>query len=294
MGESVERLLAEVAPDVDADLWEDYGPMVTARIAAAEPASPEVARRWLRSAARLLDWCNTEGVPLTVETVFSEETVNRFVFAGLVGLSSSTRATYRTDLRHLLDTPDTAERIPRWELKAPYTDPEVARLLRVADAQPRAPRRRRLRVLFGLTLGCGFASADLLATSGSHVSRAADGWVWVTSGADGRQVVCDASWEHVVWEAKEAAGDTGLLIGGRGSKNTVSTLTTDMRVESPDDRPDVTRLRYTWMTRQLQRGVNLRVLSEAAGVGLSGTFGHLLAFVPEPSPADWRMLRGAE
>jgi len=293
MGWSVEDMISERVPQIDEKLWAEHGDMVRARVRTAGPDTAEQAGEMITTASGLLAWCATEFLPLRDDVVFSDDTVARYVAVGMDDLSDSSRATYRSTIRRLLgQVTASSQPIGRTPAKSPYTDTELAVLFRAADAQPRMPRRRRLSTVFALTLGTGFNSTDMLTTRGRHVSQDPDGVVWVQAGDDGRRVPCAVEWEDTVTAAASREGDDGLLIGGSGSKNTLSMLIGDMVVSQPEQRPDVTRLRYTWLVRQLAAGVNLRVLSEASGLSTLTILSHLIDSLPEPTDGDWLQLRG--
>jgi len=141
--------------------------------------------------------------------------------------------------------------------------------LGLAAAQPTQSRRRTLRAIVHLGLGCGIASRDLAWVRGQDVEELPDGAVSVTvsGGTRSRTVITLRAHETPLLKIARAA-ESDLLIGGntRGRRNV--TRGPLARVVGGEDLPrlETARLRSTWLLTHLRARTPLPTLMTAAGL----------------------------
>jgi len=291
-----------------------YVPMA-ARAAGAWPATQHAVRDAVRrstasaaNAAKYLShlsdfaaWAHEQGVPLALETLLYADVIERYIAVGMPGARDSTRATRRAILRrvarHCASPPQELPLpIAYRRVRPPYSPEEVQGLLALASAQPTQSRRRTLRAILHLGLGCGIASRDLAWVRGQDVEQLPDGAVSVTvsGGTRPRNVVALRAHEGALLELTRITS-SGLLIGGgvRGRRN-VTRGPLD-RVVGGEDLPrlETARLRSTWLLAHLQARTPLPALMAAAGLTTVRPLEDLLHHCPADVAAARVALRTA-
>lgn len=236
--------------------------------------SPSNAAKYLSHLADFAAWAQAQGVPLALEVLLDPDVIERYIAVGMPGARDSTRATRRAILRriarHCASPPqDLPLPIAYRRVRPPYSPEEARGLLALASAQPTPSRRRTLRAILHLGLGCGIASRDLAWVRGQDVEQLPDGSVTVTvsGGTRPRTVVALHAHEMALLELARFTGG-GLLIGGstRGRRN-VTRGPLD-RVIGGEDLPrlETARLRSTWLLAHLRARTPLPALMSAAGL----------------------------
>lgn len=248
---------------------------VVAEAAQLSTRSPHNLAKYLSHLSDFAAWAHAEGVPLLLENLLDPDVIERYVAVGMPGLKDSTRATRRAILRrigrHCASPPqDLPLPIAYRRVRPPYSPEEITGLLALASAQPTASRRRTLRAILHLGLGCGIASRDLAWVRGQDVEELPDGAVMVTvsGGTRPRTVITLQAHETPLLQLARAAGPGLLLIGGstRGRRNV--TRGPLERVVGGEDLPrlETARLRSTWLLTHLRARTPLPALMAAAGL----------------------------
>jgi len=259
------------------------------------------AAKYLSHLSDFAAWAHEQGVPLALESLLDVDVVERYIAVGMPGARDSTRATRRAILRriarHCASPPqDLPLPIAYRRVRPPYSPEEVQGLLALASAQPTPSRRRTLRAILHLGLGCGIASRDLAWVTGQDVEQLPDGAVSVTvcGGTRPRTVVALHAHEGALLELSRFTS-SGLLIGGsiRGRRN-VTRGPLD-RVVGGEDLPrlETARLRSTWLLAHLQARTPLPALMIAAGLTTVRPLEDLLHHCPVDVDAARLALRTA-
>jgi len=278
-----------------------YTHRVVAEAARVSTRSPRNAAKYLSHLSDFAAWAHAQGVPMTLERLLDGDVIERYIAVGMPGARDSTRATRRAILRriarHCASPPQELPLpIAYRRVRPPYSPDEVEALLALASAQPTPSRRRTLRAILHLGLGCGIASRDLAWVRGQDVEQLPDGSVSVTvsGGTRPRTVVALHAHETALLEISRFTG-AGLLIGGstRGRRN-VTRGPLD-RVVGGEDLPrlETARLRSTWLLTHLRARTPLPALMNAAGLTTVRPLEDLLHHCPVNADAARVALRAA-
>jgi len=251
-----------------------YTHRVVAEAARVSTRAPRNAAKYLSHLSDFAAWAHAQGVPLAPEALLDPDVIERYIAIGMSGSKDSTRATRRAILRrvarHCASPPqDLPLPIAYRRVRPPYSPEEIRGLLALASAQPTPSRRRTLRAILHLGLGCGIASRDLAWVRGQDVELLTDGPVSVTvsGGTRPRSVITLQAHETALLEIARSA-PSGLLIGGttRGRRN-VTRGPLESVVGGEDlPRLETARLRSTWLLTRLRAHTPLPALMNAAGL----------------------------
>ncbi len=259
------------------------------------------AAKYLSHLSDFAAWAHAQGVPLTLQPLLDADVIERYIAVGMPGAKDSTRATRRAILRRIArrcasPPQDLPLPIAYRRIRPPYSSEEVHGLLALASAQPTLSRRRTLRAILHLGLGCGIASRDLAWVRGQDIEHLPDGSVSVTvsGGTRPRTVVALHAHETALLELSRFTSG-GLLIGGstRGRRNV--TRGPLERVVGGEDLPrlETARLRSTWLLAHLQARTPLPALMHAAGLTTVRPLEDLLHHCPVDADAARLALRAA-
>ncbi len=282
--------------------------LVRATVLHCLPCAPQpVTASWtdmaLAAMSGLVAASEHTGVRLDTATVLSQRNVNRFLHSTRADLGPSARYGYSRFLELLaaasgLRPGDGPPDLPygKSDPWRPYTRQEEADILSWAAGLRPAPFRARLTALAAMGAGCGAALKDVLVLRGSDVVRDDHGThATLTGGArPTRTVTCRHVWEDSRHDAARAAGPNLLVAPGRATAGATTLANTLNRANArhPPSRFNIERLRVTWLTRHVEAGTPLTVLTAAAGFSALFPFERCLAYaVPDPDPR--RRLREA-
>ena len=273
------QVIAGYAPTVlPKPRWDAVRDFVTKSVSTAvtEEWSADKTRAALRTVARLADYVSMTGREVTVETVFTEATVNSFVDQS--GYSTHVQGTTRSLLRAVgqaahrhYDTPRERPQYGTDKKSAPYTQDEMTRLQHWADGESTQERRSQANLLLALTLGAGLRSGEVATLTAAGVETDDTGTVVYPSGYRGagpRFVPVDHEWADVIREAVERAKDLDSWLF-RPERTTSSAGTVALftkRSHRPSLAVDMSRARTTWIVTQVRRGVPKSAVIEAAGL----------------------------
>jgi len=278
-----------------------YTHRVVTEAARVSTRSPSNAAKYLSHFSDFAAWAHAQGVPVVLVYLLDSDMIERYIAVGMPGARDSTRATRRAILHRIArrcasPQQDLPLPIAYRRVRPPYSPEEVHRLLALASAQPTPSRRRTLRAILHLGLGCGIASRDLAWVRGQDVEQLQDGSVSVTvsGGTRPRAVVALQAHEATLLEVARFAR-AGLLIGGtaRGRRN-VTRGPLD-RVVGGEDLPrlETARLRATWLLTHLRARTPLPALMTAAGLMTVRPLEDLLHHCPVDDDAARLALRTA-
>ena len=283
-----------------AQAW-PYTRTAVSEAVSASTSAPRNTAKYLSHLSDFAAWAHAQGLPLTPAVLLDADVIERYIAVGMSGARDSTRATRRAILRriarHCASPPkDLPLPIAYRRVRPPYSPEELQGLLALASAQPTPSRRRTLRAILHLGLGCGIASRDLAWVRGQDVEQLPDGAVSVTvsGGTRPRAVVALHAHETELLELSRFAGG-GLLIGGstRGRRN-VTRGPLD-RVVGGEDLPrlETARLRSTWLLTHLRARTPLPALMTTAGLTSVRPLEDLLHHCPIDADAAQVALRTA-
>jgi hypothetical protein len=177
----------------------------------AGPGGRERAKNLLWAAGRLADWAAGLGLEAVAGVLLHPSVIERFT-AHSPGLSGPARRTLRTNLRFLaravvpqLDPADAT--LPRERAKAPYTAPEIAGFLALADAQPTLARRMRAAGLVCLGAGAGLIRGDLRQLRGTGICCRSGGVIVTVAGRRPRVMPALARYHQPLLQSARFAGE---------------------------------------------------------------------------------------
>src|SRR5258708_22612753 len=186
-------------------------------VAKTGPEGRDRAKSLLRAAGKLADYAIPLGLEAVPEVLLHPSAAGRFTRCA-PGLSPAARRTLRTNLRftgrrvvpqlYPADLP-----LPRERAKKPYSPPEIAGFLALADAQPAMGRRMRAAGLVCLGAGAGLIRSDLRDVRGRDVTARSGGLVVAVRGSRPRTVPGLARYHEPLLAAARFAG-AGLVCGG--------------------------------------------------------------------------------
>ncbi len=258
--------------------WDAVRDFVTESVSTAvtEEWSADKTRAALRTVARLADYVSMTGREVSVETVFTEATVNAYVDQS--GYSTHVQGTTRSLLRVVgqaahrhYDTPRERPQYGTDKKSAPYTQDEMTRLRHWADGESTQERRRQANLLLALTLGAGLRSGEVATLTAADVETDEAGTVVYPSGYRGaskRFVPVDHDWAEVIREAVErSVSEESWLFRPERTTSSAGTVALFLkRSHRPSLAVDMSRARTTWIVTQVRRGVPESAVIEAAGL----------------------------
>ncbi|MFH8728654.1 hypothetical protein [Streptomyces termitum] len=291
-------------PRLPAERWGPVSEQVRAVVAAAAPATCDIAQRLLYAVSRLAVWADSVGLPRDPGLWLRTETIDRFILSGLAGRPGGTVQSCRCWLRRTREAVVWVQRgeAPPNRIKAdrsprpPYKKQELAALRRWVELLPGRARLDGL-ALMALAAGCGLPPCDLRAVRGRDLRAAPQGMVLVDTPWLDRLVACRSEWEETLAELAELAGDDYLFRPGRkagATKNLVSSWPARHRPHAGLPRLETRRLRATWIVGLLRQRIDPVLIAQAAGMRSVASLSPYFHWVPSISPEQAaELLRGA-
>lgn len=185
--------------------------------------------------------------------------------------------------------------LPKADPLAPYSAAEVAAFRSWARGLPTERYRDNVAVILAFALGAGLSSQEINRLIGTDVTVDDDGGVTVhVVGERARDVPVLAAYEDEIADLARRAQEGPVLLPGRSSIDRKQVPNFLFRCpKGPMGRPNVDRLRTTWIVGHLSAGTHLSVLAQAAGVRPDQVVRYQrFAVAPAPEVAR-RQLRGA-
>ncbi len=260
-------------------------------VATVAPANVSRARALLFAAAKLGCFCSSGGLELDPERCLHPAIVERFIVVGTSEMTSPTRRTLRSNLRHLADkvVPELRPApvaLSRERAKVPYSAAEIASYLALADAQPTAARRTRVAALICLGAGAGLMGAELRHVRGSDVVSRSGGVLVCITGRRPRAIpVLRAYHERLLAAAGAFGGHYLVCAKDPGRHNVTTPLVSSLSGGADLARLDTGRLRASWLAACAQQ-IGLKAFMDAAGITCSQRLGDLVAGLSPPSEEE--------
>lgn len=279
MSTTPQKVIAEYTPTViPAKRWDAMRTFVTEAVSAAvtDTWTEDKTRAALRAVARLADYVSMTGREVSVETVFTEATVNSFVDQS--GYSTHVQGTTRSLLRVIgqavhrhYDTPRERPQYGTDKKSAPYSSEEVSVLRHWADGEATVQRQQQANLLLSLTLGAGLRPGEVATLTAADVETDELGTVVHPSGYRGvgpRFVPVDHEWAGPIQEAVGRVEDGGswLFRPERTTDGAGTVALFTKRSHRPAMAVDMSRAHTTRIVTQVRRGVPESAVIEAAGL----------------------------
>lgn len=280
VSEAVEGFVPKKVPT---ELWNAHSQLVLDRVKAARPSSKASAKRLLSGGAGLLVFAAENHIPLEVETLFSDEVIERYVAEEFPG-SESTRATIRSSLRQLRNagTPTRTLKYGHQKVTAPYTRSELAGLWQMISNQPVPRRSERLQAIYCLCLGAGCDAEDLRTVTGDDVYED-NGIVYVAiGGPNPRTVPALTSVGPKLLELANGIGEELVAGGNSEGRNLVNRVIRSAVGGEDLPKMEAVRLRHTWLVAIVNARIPLGLLAQYAGFKTLRTLEDLLDYTEFP------------
>jgi integrase len=258
-------------------------------VLATDPPTEASAKARMRDASALASWCLDVGIPLEIEKVFDESTVERYIAQELRAATPAQQRTYASNLRKIarivaprLQRPRPVPS-PRPSSKRPYSELEVDQLIRLAEAQPTEQWRRRLLALLFLGFGAGLRNGEYQNVAGDRDVVSRGGTTLLTVVTTGRTVPMLEPFGSRLHEIALDCPEAYLLGGDEESdrRNVVGRLIYAVRGGADLPRIQVGRLRATWLSHHI-RELGIDALVAAAGVTDTHSIFDLVKYLPPP------------
>jgi site-specific recombinase XerC len=284
-------------PDgIAAQSWLEARPFVRAVLERSHKRGVVDLKKRTSDLAQFAGWLLSRGTVLDPSAVMVRPLVDEYCRVGMPASIAKSRSDRRSRLRIITDqvnpeqAPPKQKSIARPDRRGPYSEQEVAAILRAIGAQPTPLLVRQLAVCVGLGLGAGIDSAELKLLMPSHIVDSADGIRVDVPGKRARTVWVRRELEPVVRRGLAGADPKRPLIGQNQERSNVAAKVFDNATWVGDlPRLDQARLRTTWIAWLMSRPVPLSVICHAAGLGSTRTLFDLLPFLPGTgTPSDLR------
>lgn len=284
--------------EVDSTVWAAVRPFVVDTIRRYAPEHLEAGRQRLTAMAAYAVWAHQRGLDVTRARLLDVDLIETFTSTADLGKSAA--ANYRSRLRGITCRLNPAgagaqvtARHAHQAVKQPYSNVEVAAIVRIANTQPSVTIGRQLRACVGLGLGAGLDSVDLKELRGRHITDRGD---------EGIKVAVPQGRPRTVWvrrrfESMVRAGLQGVTAGqllvGRKSqrRNVAGKIFANAHILGDAPHFEQSRMRTTWLAGLLVDGVPLPVIMDAAGLSGARTLTDLLPYVASDSDGT-EQLRG--
>ena len=281
--------------------WARIEELVRDAVRRAVPVSAHSAEALMNVVTQLALWLESIGQPLTAEVVIHPDTVDRFATEACADLAAGTQNNYRSQLRGVgaaVLGPDVYPPAPlqlrRADPVAPYSAAEVAGFRSWARGLSTARYRDNAAVILAFALGAGLSSQEINRLVGTDVTVDPDGVSVHVIGQRARDVPVLVAYEDEVAALARRAGEGPVFMPGRTAIERKQVPNFLARCpKGPMGRPNVDRLRNTWIVGHLSAGTHLSALAQAAGVRPDQVVRYQrFATAPAPELAR-RQLRGA-
>ncbi|MEZ7714613.1 hypothetical protein O3790_02570 [Micrococcus luteus] len=294
--EEEHQALAAYTPKViPAQRWAAVRDYTLAAVARAGAYSSSHVRKDLHKVARYIDWAHhVMGRALEHEDVFDHDLIAYYAIHALQDYTQASRATTRSSLFWFADhlVPPTScimtiQRMGRAPASEPYSEAEIARMMRWATEQPTPYKRHACWTTLVFGLGAGLRTRELDQLRREDVVADEHGvLVHVRGGSNPRAVPMLADWEQHGLVVAECVAPGAFIFKPERDGPRVKDIgfTLGHSVAKPDFAVNMQRMRTTWQVRLLNAGVPVQVLAAAAG--LTGVTGieRLFEFL-DPVPA---------
>lgn len=283
-------------------IWPRLRPLAGDILPRAGVRGADSFRKQLTHLGHFYVWAEGQGLPISAETLVRRH-VDEYTRIGMPASSPKSRADRRARLRRLADKIHPAQapgagspgvEVARPTVRPPYTDREVAALVRTAWNQPTAERTRKAALCIGLGLGAGLDSRDFRGLRVAHIQDERAGVTVHVPGTIARSVPVRVEFVDLVRRGLEGRESDDLVLGRvEDRRNLCANALADVVVLGRCPRIEQSRLRSTWLAALLRQPVRLDVLMAAAGLKTARTLPDLIPHIEPPDPGETiRSLRG--
>ncbi len=290
--------IATYTPDLPSTDWAVIGEFVRDAVAACDCLTPYSARELLIALARHVHWCVfTAGLPLDRAVVFHRDTIAEYIAYGCPQMSAGSAGNRRSQLlrmSELLLPPATRTSrlaaLPASPPTQPYSIPEQVALRSWAAGQVTQYQVVNCHVLLALGLGAGLSAAEVGDVQAGHLHCDADGVLVDVVGKRARVVPVLAEWESVLVDVADAAMRPDLYVfrprRDKAHRNLVGNFVDKTNIVRV--RPNLQRMRATWIVTHLTAGSPVKALVQAAGVDSLEALTRYLGYVPDADIREYR------
>ncbi len=288
-----ERVAGTYAPDLAAAEWPSIKGFVIAAALDAAPSLPYKPRRVLHALTVLARACVMQGWALTRESALQREAIDYAVTDPSIALTPSSRASIRPILLRVSEALKVDHaihrltRLPGADPSRPYSPQELVWFRQWALGQPGA-KVTDAQSMLALCAGAGLSAGEMLRARSEHVVQTPNGQDVIVPGSRPRRVPLLHEWESTMTSVmRERVGDGWLFRPGSRSHNPnyVGNFL-GRSLDCGHGRPQLQRLRATWLVTHLDAGTHAVALLEAAGVESLEALTRYLQFVDRPDPLD--------
>jgi hypothetical protein len=270
-------------------------------VAAIEPPTPHAAKSFMRDICQLCAWCLDVGIDLSIDAVFDQDTVERYILT-LGDRSAAVQRTYSSGVRRAARAlaPQLQRPIPkrhaRSASKAPYSRSEIDEFLLLAQAQATRRQAVRLASLICLGAGAGLQPGEyqLVEADADIYARAGTTYVDVRGRCPRRVPVLEPLGARLLMLS--VLSPDHYVLGGEAwsnRRNVVENLYRGIKGGDHLPRLEIGRLRATWFARQLE-ALGVDALLAGAGIRTTNALFDLTRRMPTPSSERIsRFLRGS-
>jgi len=297
-GDAVTTVIREYTPDLPPEEWAVIADFVRAAVTACDCLTPYTARELLIASARHAHWCVfTAGLPLDRDVIFHRDTIAEYAARGCPQLTLASTGNIRSRLLRMSELllPPAARTsrlaaLPASPPTEPYTIREQVALRSWATGQVTPYREVTCHVLLALGLGAGLSAGEVGAVQAKHLHCDADGVLVEVVGKRARLVPVLAEWEPVLVNVAGTAMRPDLYVfrprRDKAHRKLISNFVDKTNVGRV--RPNLQRMRATWIVTHLTAGSPVKALVEAAGVDSLEALTRYLRFVPDADVAAYR------
>lgn len=292
--------ITKYTPDLPPHEWAAIAPFVCDAVTACDCRTPYSARELLAASVRHVHWCVfTAGLPLDRQTVFHRDTVAEYIAYGCSQMSAGSAGNRRSQLLRMSELllPPAARTsrlaaLPASPPTVPYAARERVALRSWAAGQVTQYQVVNCHVLLALGLGAGLSAAEVGDVQARHLHCDGQGVLVEVTGRRARLVPVLAEWESVLVDVAVAAMRPDLYVfrprRDKTHRNLVGNFVDKTNVARV--RPNLQRMRATWIVTHLTAGSPVKALVEAAGVDSLEALTRYLRYVPD---ADINAYRAA-
>jgi integrase len=261
-------------PSINTRMWNRVEVFVENAVARCSGKTAYSDADLYQSCSRLAAWAKPSKKDELTDAIFAPAFIEAFIAEGLPSYSAASRGNRRSILLRMSEEilGDRAARVrlealPSSTPSAPYTTGEVARLRRWAERASEA-RRPQAQALIALALGCGLSTSEITEVRrGDVIQLGTQITVRVRSGRQ-RSVAMAGEWAAPIIAAIVGLDDADWVFcperRGTGGKNMVTNFVAgDSRAGL---KPNVQRMRATWIVSRLQGGAPAIQLMRDSGV----------------------------
>lgn len=288
----VEKYLASYVPvDLDEDQWLTLRPVWAAILRYSNLRGLQTLKKYGRALSIYMVWRHRRGHTVVVRDMLTMGAVTawfREVMDGSGTIATKTAIDYRTRLTHLINavnpSPDSirvATAGPR-RLEPPYTEVELATIVRIASRQRSTKVRRHLCLVVGVGAGAGLDSRDIRHLRVGDIDDLGDDGIRIAvPGERPRLVMVRHEFEHLVRIGIEGLAPSRLVLGTNADRKAVVSKVIEQAELSPECPPiRAPRLRTTWIAWLLTQRIPISVVLQATGLTSASTLTEIARFLP--------------